>query len=69
MQGNFPTRTSGAVARCMHAKLILDVQDDTGPIPLNNVTMNVLKKVIPLPSLGLVSLRLCWFLSGEEDRC
>jgi hypothetical protein len=32
-----------------------DVQDDTGPIPLNNVAMNVLKKVISLSHLTEVN--------------
>ncbi len=32
---------------------LLDVQDDTGPIPLNNVAMNVLKKVRSYPLFTL----------------
>ena len=56
MQGTFAL----VVVRRME-RWWIDVQDDTGPIPLNNVAMNVLKKVFPSSVLAL----LC-YVSGDR---
>ena len=45
MQGTSAS-TPTSISCVTNLRLFLDVQDDTGPIPLNNVAMNVLKKVI-----------------------